>query len=140
MFPYPNPNLLPQAEGTFEQTDKIPACHPELVEGPLTFASVSEKRANQEGKVRGSSTSLRSAQNDRKETQSRASQSSELTLGSRRGFPYLGNGVGLATGNANVEVGEGPVTGGLPDGDGAGVGLGVGVGVGLGNGGMMFSQ
>jgi hypothetical protein len=51
-----------------------------------------------------------------------------------------GEGVGLAIGKANVEVGDAPDAAGLPDGEADGVGLGVGVGVGLGNGGTMFSQ
>src|SRR5947207_1234374 len=40
---------------------------PSKVEGPLTFASVSEETRQQEGKIRGSSTPLRFAQNDKKE-------------------------------------------------------------------------
>src|SRR5205085_11395450 len=53
-----------------------------------------------------------------------------------------GDGVGLARGKANVEVGDAPGEAGLPEGKGEadGVGLGVGVGVGLGNGGIIFSQ
>jgi hypothetical protein len=51
-----------------------------------------------------------------------------------------GEGVGLAIGKANVDVGDVPGAGGLPAGEADGVGLGVGVGVGLGNGGIMFSQ
>jgi hypothetical protein len=43
----------------------IPLYHPEPVEGPLILASVSEKMAARKGKVRGSSTPLRSAQNDK---------------------------------------------------------------------------
>jgi len=66
-------------------------------------------------------------------------------MGARGGeclYPYFGEGLGAATGKANVDVGNAPGDDAVPDGNGdaLGVGLGVGVGVGLGNGGIIFSQ
>ena len=48
-----------------------------------------------------------------------------------------GDGLGDESGNAKVDVGDGP---GVPEAEGDGVGLGLGDGVGLGNGGILFSQ
>ena len=53
---------------------------------------------------------------------------------------HFGDGVGLAIGNAKVDVGEAPGEAGVAEDEADGVGLGVGVGVGLGNGGIIFSQ